>query len=101
MSDMRSTPLLQVTWEAHNVWTLSFRVAHMSPSSSGAGVRLSLLEGDCVGPTRPILKAGLLMGPAFFLFAFQFGRFFYDEKEALPLTPKPPPRIIPSMIASS
>src|SRR5579871_5323392 len=59
MSDMRLPPLPQGTRRAHTVWTLSVRVAHMSPSSSGAGVRLSLLEGDCVGPTRPILKAGL------------------------------------------
>ena len=37
----------------------------MSPSSSGAGVRLSLLEGDCVGPTRPILASCEPWGSAF------------------------------------
>src|SRR5580704_3081247 len=66
MSDMRLTPLLQGSREAHTALTLSFRVAHMSPSSSGAAVRLSLLEGDCVGPTRPILKAGLSRVRLFF-----------------------------------
>ena len=77
---MRLPPLLQGTRRVHSVFTLNFRVAHMSPSSSGAGVRLSLLEGDCVGPTRPILEAGLL---GVRLFSFQFfprARAFHHEK---------------------
>jgi hypothetical protein len=63
---MRSTRLLHGGKADHSSSTLSFRVAHMSPSSSGAGARLSLLEGDCVGPTWPILKPGS-HEPGFFL----------------------------------
>src|SRR5579864_1920753 len=58
MSDMRPGRLLHGGNADHTVGTLSFRVAHMSPSSSSAGAWLSLLEGDCVGPTWPILKPG-------------------------------------------
>src|ERR1700744_2786634 len=66
MSEVPPGPALKGGRRAHNACTLSFRVAHMSPSSSGADVRLSLLEGDCVGPTRPILKAGLSRARLFF-----------------------------------
>src|ERR1700676_3651963 len=59
MSDMRRGWLLRGTGAAHNALTLSIRVAHMSPSSSGADAQLSLLEGDCVGLTWPIPQAGL------------------------------------------
>src|SRR5271154_3839571 len=98
MSDMRSPPLLQGARRDHNVWTLSFRVALMSPSSSGAGVRLSLLEGDCVGPTRPILKAGLLRARLFFYRTVFPLCGFHHEKNCRPVdsgtaAPHPPPMI--------
>ena len=111
MSDMRLPPLLQSSRRAHSVRTLSFRVARMSPSSSGAGVRLSLLEGDCVGPTRPILKAGLLGARLFFCSdaasfparGFQCSRLsygFHNEKDRRPLTAEPAHRIISLMITN-
>ena len=67
MSDMRHGRLLRGVEAAHNALTLSIRVAHMSPSSSGADAQLSLLEGDCVGLTWPIPQAGLSRARLFFM----------------------------------
>jgi hypothetical protein len=39
MSDMRLGRLLRADDALHNDRTLSFRVTHLSPSSSGAGVQ--------------------------------------------------------------
>jgi len=39
MTDMRRGWLLQGATADHNVFTLSIRVAHLSPSSSGASVQ--------------------------------------------------------------
>jgi hypothetical protein len=39
MTDMRLGWLLQGVNEDHNVFTLNIRVAHLSPSSSGANVQ--------------------------------------------------------------
>jgi len=39
MTDMRGERLLHGIRGDHNVWTLSIRVAHLSPSSSGAKVQ--------------------------------------------------------------
>src|SRR5215204_5171762 len=66
MTDMRLGRLPHGTDEDHTAYTLSGRVAHMSPSSSGAAVQLSLLEGDCVGLTWPIPQAGLSWARLFF-----------------------------------
>src|SRR5689334_19071548 len=70
MSDMRPVCLRQAGARDHNVLILSVRVAHLSPSSSGAGVQESLLEGDCVGLTWPIPPAGLFWARLFFCFVF-------------------------------
>jgi len=66
MTDMRLVWLPPCANGDHTLSTLSGRTVHLSPSSSGAGVQLSLLEGDCVGLTWPIPQAGLLE-PGFFL----------------------------------
>src|SRR3954467_4820974 len=66
MTDMRGGRLLRGTAPAHTVFTLRVRVAHLSPSSSGAEAQLSLLEGDCVGLTWPIPQAGLSRARLFF-----------------------------------
>ena len=67
MTDMRPEWLPQGGRAAHNVCALGFRVALMSPSSSGADAQLSLLEGDCVGLTWPSLMPGS-HEPGFFPF---------------------------------
>jgi hypothetical protein len=66
MTDMRHGRLLQVTGADHNRVTLSFRVAYV-PLLQWRGTQLSLLEGDCVGLSWPILKPGSFE-PGFFLF---------------------------------
>ena len=47
--------------------TLSARGRASSPSSSGTGTQLSLLEGDCVGLKWPKTEQAGLHSPAFFL----------------------------------
>src|SRR3954466_15408128 len=65
MTDMRTAGLMHGANGAHSVFTLSVSRYALSPSSSGAETRLSLLEGDCVGLHGHYLKPGS-QGPGFF-----------------------------------
>src|SRR4051794_36275486 len=65
MTDMRTAVLMHGANGAHSVFTLSVSRYALSPSSSGAESRLSLLEGDCVGLHGHYLKPGS-QEPGFF-----------------------------------
>ena len=66
--------------------TLSARGRALSPSSSGTGTQLSLLEGDCVGLTWPKTEQAGLFSPAFFLGNFVQRSFARDNLSAFPMT---------------
>ena len=66
--------------------TLSARGRALSPSSSGTGTQLSLLEGDCVGLTWPKTEQAGLISPAFFLVQCIQRSFARDKRNAFPMT---------------
>ena len=66
--------------------TLSARGRALSPSSSGTGTQLSLLEGDCVGLTWPKTEQAGLSSPAFFLMRCTQRSFARDKRNAFPIT---------------
>ena len=66
--------------------TLSARGRALSPSSSGTGTQLSLLEGDCVGLTWPKTEQAGLSSPAFFLGICNQRSFARDRRSAFPMT---------------